>query len=366
MKITNLKLINFRSYDKLDLNFSDYKNIIIGNNGVGKTNIVEAIYYLALTKSFRTNEDQNLIKDNNEFAVIEGRIKDKIYNNYKIVINKKGKNIKIDNSSVTKISDYISKLNVVLFNREDSKLIKDNPSTHRKLINMELSEFNNEYLKLLSIYNKIMKQRNMYLKSMLINSTIPKDYLDIMTNKLIDIGLKINHIRKQYIDEINEYLEPIFYKSVKKSNLKINYVSHYNDKTKDDLIKEYTRSFKRDLNYGMTHVGIHLDDFIFELENGKEAKNYLSEGEQKNAIISFKLAEIKYCINNTGKTPILILDDLFSELDNKKINTLIGNFKKSFQIFITTTDIDKVNKKLLKDCSVIKISNKKVEVKKYE
>ena len=138
MKITNLKLTNFRSYDKLDLNFSDYKNIIIGNNGVGKTNIVEAIYYLALTKSFRTNEDQNLIKD-------------KIYNNYKIVINKKGKNIKIDNSSVTKISDYISKLNVVLFNREDSKLIKDNPSTHRKLINMELSEFNNEYLKLLSI-----------------------------------------------------------------------------------------------------------------------------------------------------------------------------------------------------------------------
>ncbi len=366
MKITNLKLTNFRSYDKLDLNFSDYKNIIIGNNGVGKTNIVEAIYYLALTKSFRTNEDQNLIKDDNEFAVIEGRIKDKIYNNYKIVINKKGKNIKIDNSSVTKISDYISKLNVVLFNREDSKLIKDNPSTHRKLINMELSEFNNEYLKLLSIYNKIMKQRNMYLKSMLINSTIPKDYLDIMTDKLIDIGLKINHIRKQYIDEINEYLEPIFYKSVKKSNLKINYVSHYNDKTKDDLIKEYTRSFKRDLNYGMTHVGIHLDDFIFELENGKAAKNYLSEGEQKNAIISFKLAEIKYCINNTGKTPILILDDLFSELDNKKINTLIGNFKKSFQIFITTTDIDKVNKKLLKDCSVIKISNKKVEVKKYE
>ena len=87
MKITNLKLTNFRSYDKLDLNFSDYKNIIIGNNGVGKTNIVEAIYYLALTKSFRTNEDQNLIKDNNELAVIEGRIKDKIYNNYKIVIN---------------------------------------------------------------------------------------------------------------------------------------------------------------------------------------------------------------------------------------------------------------------------------------
>ena len=213
MKIANLKLKNFRNYQNLELDFSSYKNIIIGNNGIGKTNIVEAIYYLSLTKSFRTNNDEVLIKDNEDFAVIEANIIDNISNNYKIVINKVGKNIRIDNNPITSIGDYISKINVILFNQEDLKLIKDNPSTHRKLINMELSEFNNEYLKLLSLYNKVLKQRNTYLKSMYFNGNIPHDYLEILTSKLIEIGLKIYNIRKDYIDEINDYLSKIFFLS---------------------------------------------------------------------------------------------------------------------------------------------------------
>lgn len=365
MKITNLKLKNFRNYDNLNLDFSQYKNIIIGNNGIGKTNIVEAIYYLSLTKSFRTSNDEVLIKDNEDFAVIEANIVDKINNNYKIVINKVGKNIKIDNNPITSISDYISKINVILFNQEDLKLIKDNPSTHRKLINMELSEFNNEYLKLLSLYNKVLKQRNTYLKSMYFNGNIPRDYLDILTDKLADLGLKIYHIRKEYIEEINSYLAKIFYKIVKKDNLSIKYISNYENKTKEELLKQYKKMEQKDINYGKTHLGIHIDDFLFNI-NSKLAKDFLSEGELKNAIISFKLSEIKYCINKKNKTPILILDDLFSELDDKKINSLIGNFKKNFQIIITTTDLNKVNPKLLNNCRVFKITNKRIEVKDYE
>ena len=365
MRITNLKLKNFRNHTNLDLKFSNYKNIIIGNNGIGKTNIVEAIYYLALTKSFRTSNDEVLIKEDEEFAVIEATILDKISNNYKIVINKQGKHIKIDNNSIRIISDYISKLNVILFTQEDMKLIKDNPSTHRKLINMELSQFNNEYLKLLSMYNKVLKQRNTYLKSMYLNGNIPTDYLDVLTDKLIDLGLKIYNIRKNYIDEINSYIKDIFMKVVKKDNLQIKYISNYENKSKEELLKSYKKYQQKDINYGKTHLGIHIDDFLFEI-NKKAAKEFLSEGELKNAVIAFKLSEIKYCMNNLNKTPILILDDLFSELDNKKINSLIGNFKKSFQIIITTTDIDKVNEKLLKNSRVFKITNKKVEVKNYE
>ena len=145
MKITNLKLTNFRNYEKLNLHFSNYKNIIIGNNGLGKTNIVEAIYYLSITKSFRTNNQEVLIRENSDFAVIEATVLNKIKNKYRVVITKDGKKIKIDNQEITKLSDYISKVNVVLFNREDMKLIKDNPSVHRKLINMDLSGFNNNY-----------------------------------------------------------------------------------------------------------------------------------------------------------------------------------------------------------------------------
>lgn len=364
MKINNLKLKNYRNYEELNLKFSDYKNIIIGDNGIGKTNIVEAIYYLALTKSFRCPNDILLIKDKEEISIIEANIKTKINNNYKIILSKTGKNIKIDNKTINKISDYISKLNIILFTVDDLKLIKDNPSIHRKLINMELSQFDNNYLKLLSLHNKILKQRNAYLKSMLINGNLSKEYLDILTKKLIEIGLKIYEIRKKYIDEINIHLNNIFFKIVKKENLKIEYISQYSNK-KDEIIKDYNKNYKKDLNYGKTHIGVHLDDFIFKI-NDKEARNYLSEGEQKNAIISFKLAEIKYCINNKKQTPILILDDLFSELDNKKINSLISFFKKSYQIFITTTDIQKVNKKLLNNCRVIHIKKTRIEVKDYE
>ena len=365
MKITNLKLTNFRNYEKLNLHFSNYKNIIIGNNGLGKTNIVEAIYYLSITKSFRTNNQEVLIRENSDFAVIEATVLNKIKNKYRVVITKDGKKIKIDNQEITKLSDYISKVNVVLFNREDMKLIKDNPSVHRKLINMDLSGFNNNYLRLLSLYNKILKQRNSYLKILKNKMADYDDYLDIITNKLIEVGLQINKMRFDYISEINLYLNHIFNKSVKKGDLYLKYVSNYNEKSYDDLLRDYKKSFNRDVNYGVTNIGVHLDDYIFELD-GKLAKEYLSEGEQKSAVIAFKLSEVKYCMNKMNTTPILILDDLFSELDEKKINRIIGSFNKNFQIFITTTDIKHLNKKLLTDCTLIKLTEKKVEVIDYE
>ena len=139
----------------------------------------------------------------------------------------------------------------------------------------------------------------------------------------------------------------------------------YNEKSYEDLLRDYKKSFNRDVNYGVTNIGVHLDDYIFELD-GKLAKEYLSEGEQKSAVIAFKLSEVKYCMNKMNTTPILILDDLFSELDEKKINKIIGSFNKNFQIFITTTDIKHLNKKLLTDCTLIKLTEKKVEVIDYE
>ena len=365
MKITNLKLTNFRNYSFINLDFSKNKNIIIGNNGVGKTNIVEAIYYLCLTKSFRITNDENLIKKGEEYAVINATIKDKITNNYKIVINPEGKKIFIDSNQIKKIGEYISKINVILFTQEDLKLIKDNPSIHRKLINMDLSQFNNEYLKLLSTYNKILKQRNIYLKTMLINGMASKEYLDIITDKLVEYGIKIYNIRENYINYINNNLSPIFFKIVGKQTLKIVYQSQFKNKTKPVILKEYQKNYKRDLNYGKTTIGIHLDDYIFKIDQTL-AKDFLSEGELKNAIISFKLSEILYCIEIFNKVPILILDDLFSELDNNKINKIISYLKKNIQIFITTTNIEKMNPKLLNKSKIVKITPKRIEEKEYE
>ena len=166
MKITSLKLLNFRNFSKLELNFSASKNLIIGNNGEGKTNIVEAIFVLALTKSFRTNDDNYLIKSGSNLYKIEGIIKSNFINNYKIIYQEKNKIVKINNNKINKFSDYISNINVILFSINDLKLIKDTPNTRRKLINLEISQLNNDYVKYLNYYNKLLKQRNSYLKTL--------------------------------------------------------------------------------------------------------------------------------------------------------------------------------------------------------
>ena len=184
MKIQHLKVLNFRNYEKMELDFSPNYNIIYGNNGVGKTNLVESIYVLALTKSFRGSVDKVLIMNNKDVCRVEGIISDKFETKYKIIIKADGKKVKINDTKVDKLSDYISKINVVLFNPDDLRFIKDSPSVRRKAINLEISQLNNVYLKNLNMYNKLVKQRNSYLKTTNINAYSSSDYLEILTNKI--------------------------------------------------------------------------------------------------------------------------------------------------------------------------------------
>ena len=186
MQIRNLKLLNFRNYESLNLDFYHGKNIIYGKNGMGKTNLVEAIYVLSLTKSFRGSSDKVLIKSNEDVLKIVGIINDNIDNTYQIVINKQGKKVKINNNLCKKISEYISKINVILFNPDDLKFIKESPGVRRNYLNIDMSSFDNDYLIYLSNYNKVLKQRNSYLKTMYVNANSSSEYLDILTDKLIN------------------------------------------------------------------------------------------------------------------------------------------------------------------------------------
>ncbi|MDD2409424.1 MAG: DNA replication and repair protein RecF [Bacilli bacterium] len=365
MQILQLKLVNFRNYKQNLFNFSSKKNIILGNNGLGKTNIVEAIYYLALTKSFRVNNDIFLINNESKYSIIEGKIKDTITNSYKIIIENKNKRVFINNNQIKKLSDYISKINIINFNPEDLKLIKDSPSIHRQLINIEISQFDNIYLKNLSIYNKILKQRNSHLKNLCFKKNYNTEYLYILTEKLINYGINIYNLRKLYIENINKYLNTNFKKITKKDGLILKYISNYENLTKDELIKKYINLYQSDINCGKTNFGIHLDDFIFYYQN-VIAKNYLSEGEQKNVIIAFKLAEINIFIDIKKIIPILILDDLFSEIDSGKINKIFKLLKKSLQIFITTTDISNIDDKTLQNSKIFKLKNNSIEEIIYE
>lgn len=365
MQILDLKLLNFRNYEKLELQFNPYKNIIIGKNGMGKTNIVEAIYVLALTKSFRGSKEDVIIRYNSDLARVEGTVLAKYKDKYKVIIKPNDKKVKINNTNIDRISDYLSKINIVLFTSEDLKLIKDTPNTRRKLINIELSQFSNDYLKILTLYNKVLKQRNAYLKTLYVNGNASRDYLDILTNQLIDIGIKINKYRSDFINSISKYIDDNYLKIAKKSGLKLVYKSDYNNKPKEDLIKIYKKELNRDIVLGKTNIGIHRDDYDLYL-NDKNLKDYGSEGEQKNAIISLKLAEINIFKEEKQINPILILDDLFSELDQQKINNILKFISEDIQTFITTTDLKKVSKKLMENSKIFKIDNGTIKEEEYE
>lgn len=356
MKITNLKLVNYRNYDQININFSNNINIIYGNNGTGKSNLIEAIYLLSLTKSFRTLDDKNLIKNNTNTALVKGIIDNKVYF---IELSNSLKKVFIDNKKINRISDYISKVNIILFNPLDTKVLTDSPNARRKMLNIEISQINKEYVNLLSTYNRILKHRNAYLKQLYLNGNASIDYLNILTTKLIDLGINIYNIRKDYIEQINNNLTNIYKEIFDYGELKIKYISTFN-KDKEELLQIFQKNYKKEITYGKTIFGIHHDDIHFILD-GNNIKEYGSIGQQKNSIISFKLAELPLIKEKNGTYPILILDDLFSELDNKKINNIIKMLNKEVQTFITSTDIDRVNKDLLNDSYIFYINNGKIE-----
>ena len=355
MKIDNINLVNFRNYEKLDISFGDGLNIFYGKNGSGKTNLIEAIYILALTKSFRISNDKLLIKKGSIKSKINGEItKNDDATKYSVIISNEGKTVEINDTKVDKISDYVSKINIILFNPVDTRLIDDAPVDRRKMVNIEISQLNKEYLIILANYNRILKQRNFYLRSLYVNGNNDTNYLNILTNKLIEYGLLINKYRSEFIQNINKYIKDIYSNIFKSGELKIKYVSSFNNKNSSKLLKSYQQNYKKEMEVGKTLIGVHHDDILFYLDN-YNLKEWGSEGQRKNAIISFKLAEIKV-INEIKKiNPILILDDLFSELDKEKICNILKLLDKDVQTFITTTEINKVDKKILKNSKIFKV-----------
>jgi len=359
MQISSLKLLNYRNYESLEISFSPKTNIIYGQNGMGKTNLVEAIYLLAMTKTFRLGDADVVIKKGKNIAKIEGTIKDNIWNTYKIIVSESGKRVKIDNNKITKMSDYITRVNIILFNPDDLKIIKDTPMTRRKLLNIEISGINKEYVIALTNYNKVLKQRNSYLKALSKKNVYESDFLNILTEQLIDIGLKIMLIRREFINNINSYVSDIYLKITGKGPLSVRYKSEYLNKNKEQLIKMYQKNISREIMLGKTLFGPQHDDIEFII--AKEiVKEYSSVGEQKNSVIAFKLAEIKNIEDKLGKKPILILDDLFSEIDREKINNILSLMDEDMQTFITTTEIDKVDPNLIAKAKVFKCIDGKI------
>lgn len=360
MKLKTLKLVNFRNYVKDEIDFDDNLNIIYGQNGSGKTNLVEAIYVLSLTKSFRTNIDRNLIQKGELSTKIEGVVDKNIQEKYQVVISKEGKKVKINNNVKLKISDYISNFNIVLLEPDEQIIFTEPPSTRRRLLNISISQIRNDYITYLNNYNKILKQRNFYLRELSINGNASKDYLNILTNNLITYGKKINELRKEFIDSINKFITQKYSSIFENGDLKINYNSVYNNKSSEELFEIYNKNYIKEINTGKTLLGVHHDDIIFNLDRENIAE-WGSNGQRKNAILAFKLSEIEVLKDLKKDNPILILDDLFSAMDNEKILKIIKLINNNIQTFITTTNLDKIDESLLQYAKIIKIQEGKIE-----
>ena len=357
MILTNLKLKNFRNYDDLDLTFNKKINIFIGNNAQGKTNILESIYVLSLTKSHRTNKDLYLIKQNSLFTKIIGTIndEDKI-NKYEVLINENGKRVSINDKPLKKVSEYLSKINAIMFCPDDLEIIKGTPQERRSFFNISISGFNNDYVRYLNEYNKILKTRNEYLKNYEI---INKDYLDVLTNKLIDLNIYIYNERKKYVETINKYLSNIYKDITGKTNIVLKYDSFMENDNRNDLEDKFNMVYNNELFQKVTLLGIHKDDFSIFIDDVK-INNYGSQGKHRIAVLCLKLAEIKIYEEEYNKKPILLLDDIFSELDSTKKTNIIKFIKNDLQVFITSTDLNNIDKKIIKEADIYKIDNGKV------
>lgn len=366
MRIEHLKLTNFRNYSSLELDFNDKVNIIIGDNGKGKTNILESIYVLSLTKSNRYGIEDNLIKFNEEIAKIEGKIRnDDLIKKQEIIISKRKKQIFINNKEMRRIKDYISNFCVISFTPEDLEIVKGSPNIRRNMINIDISQLQNNYISYLNEFNQIIKIRNEYLKKMNLDGNSDIRYLDVVNESMIEKGIKIYEYRYNFFKKINEKLPIIFKKLSNLDNLQIKYETNIDldsfnyEKIRSNYENKIKKNFKIELMQGVTLIGPHRDDFSFVLD-GMDMKFFSSQGQQRLAVIALKIAEIYLFKQEKGEAPVLLLDDIFSEIDIKKRNKIVSFLLKDIQSIITTTDINDIEEKLLESATIYRVNNDKV------
>ena len=334
MMVKELELHNLRNYEYLKVNFNKGINYIYGENASGKTNILEAIYFLSLTRSFRTSEIGELIKKDASFASILAKIDTQnVSKTLEISFNKSGKKILVNGKKVLKISELNSLINVISFIPKNTNLLKDAPKERRKFLNIYLSKFSNNYLKTLSVYEKILKERNDAFKAYKINPTL----IDILTNQLISLNKEIYLYRKKFVNEINKYLADVF-KEVSLTNEKLkmeyeSFLNNQNENIENFLKNEFENIKEEEFKRKQTLIGIHKDDFKIYIDE-KDVSLYGSQGENRISIISLILS--LYFLNKEEK-PIIVLDDVISELDEKHEENLLKYLENFNQVFITNT-----------------------------
>lgn len=363
MKLTNLQLQNFRNYESVQLEFTDGVHVFIGENAQGKTNLMESIYALAMTKSHRTTNDKELIGWNKEFATIKGTVeKTTTKTNLELQFSKKGKIAKVNYLEQKRLSSYLGNLNVILFAPENLTLVKGSPQNRRKFVDMELGQMSSLYLYDLVEYNRVLKQRNTYLKQLAIKKKQPDEYLEVLSEMLSELASKIVFHRLDFMKQLEALAIPIHDQlSLGREKFSVSYQATIPledgltpSQMKEIYINQFKKNQTREADQATTLIGPHRDDLIFYL-NEIPVQTYGSQGQQRSTVLSLKLAEIELMKLSTGEYPLLLLDDVLSELDDDRQTHLIKAIENKVQTFITTTSLDGIKQQFINEPVVIPI-----------
>ena len=360
MIIQSLELENFRNYEALSMQFDSGTNILYGDNAQGKTNILEAVYLSATTKSHKGSKDKDMINFVSQEAHIRTYVvKDGLENRVDMHLRKnKSKGIAINGQKIKKAADLLGLLNVVFFSPEDLSIIKNGPSERRRFVDMELCQLDHVYLHNLNHYNKSVNQRNRLLKDLSTNSGL-KDTLFVWDSQLVSFGTKIIEQRKIFVSQLNEIIYEIHRKlSGGKEELKIVYEP---DVSAELFEEKLQKTQERDIQLKQTSIGPHRDDFSF-LVGKVDIRKFGSQGQQRTAALSLMLAVIGLVKKMTKDVPLLLLDDVLSELDSSRQNYLLNSIG-DIQTIITCTGLEEFVNNRFEINKVFEISNASVKNK---
>lgn len=360
MYIRYLKLLNFRNYQDLKIEFTNGINILTGDNAQGKTNILESIYYCAIGKSHRTNKDKDLINWSKQESFINAYIStNRLDKKIELKIFKEGKKgININGIKVKKINELLGNFYVVMFAPEDLKIVKESPSYRRKFLDMEICKLSNKYYNNLVEYKKILAERNTVLK----NWNNNYDMLDIYDDQLSRVGMDIIKYRISYLNELKKSALKI-HSDITNCSEEINFKYITDIKGASSTHYDFNKLLKlnrnNDINKKITNIGPHRDDFSIEI-NGIDTRHYGSQGQQRTAILTIKFASLNVIKNKTGEYPVLLLDDVLSELDINRQKYIISAIE-NVQTIITCTNIEDIKKYISNNAKVFRVRRGSIE-----
>ena len=370
MHIQTLNLRNFRNYENLELsNISSSRVVLIGDNAQGKSNLLESISFLAFGASYRAAKENEVIGWNgNEAGIYSELATNTSTKQLSLILRKNAaKTIKVDGVNVKRMAKFIGNVKIVLFSSEDLQLIKGAPSERRTFADKLLVQVYSNYYHQLQVYNKILQQRNHALKN--IRETGNKQDLSIWDEQIVDVSVDIYESRYNLIKLLSS-LVTIYHQQIANPDEKVElkYISSIpdidfenfdRDKIKNNIISHLAKNSYKEIARGQSLYGPHRDDISFFI-NGREAKSYASQGQQRTLVLSLKLSEIKYIKELTGEVPLLLLDDVMAELDHTRQKHLLELVGLDTQTFITTTHLEDFSETWLKTSSVLKVSGGKI------